>query len=114
MPCPRLVPSPKAPDLPGGGFTLDVIGVCHLYPGSGCWAAIFASGAKISGGGSTTTSDQMHILAAARALDATPVGAIVGIQTGSNSCCKCCAAQTRAVAMPIYGGLSIKPVRCAR
>ena len=77
-----------APDFPGGGFTIDVIGVCHLYPGPGCCAAIFESGAKISGGGSTTTttttSDQMHILAATRALDATPVGAIVGIQTGSN------------------------------
>jgi ribonuclease HI len=84
MPCPRLVPSPKAPDFPGGGFTIDVIGVCHLYPGPGCWAAIFASGAKISGGGSTTTSDQMHILAATRTLDATPVGSIVGILTGSN------------------------------
>lgn len=73
-----------APDCPGGGFTVHVIGVCHLYPGPGGWAAIFASGTEISGGGSTTTSDQMHILAATRALDATPVGAIVGIMTGSN------------------------------
>jgi hypothetical protein len=66
-----------APDFPGGGFTIDVIGVCHLYPGPGGWAAIFASGAEISGGGSATTSDQMYILAATRALDATPIGAIV-------------------------------------
>ena len=73
-----------APDRPGGGFTIDVIGVCHLYPGPGGWAAIFASGAEISGGGPITTSDQMHILAATRALDATPVGATVGIMTGSN------------------------------
>jgi ribonuclease HI len=73
-----------APDCPGGGFTIDVIGVCHLYPGPGGWAAIFASGAEISGGGSNTTSDQMHILAATRALDATPVGTIVDIQTSSN------------------------------
>jgi hypothetical protein len=40
-----------APDFPGGGFTIDVIGVCDLYPGPGGSAAIFASGAKISGGG---------------------------------------------------------------
>jgi ribonuclease HI len=71
-------------DLPGGGFTVRVLGVCHLYPGPGGWAAIFASGARISGGGSNTTSDQMHILAATRALNATPVGAIVNILTGSN------------------------------
>jgi len=73
-----------APDFPGGGFTIDVVGVCHLYPGPGGWAAIFASGAKISGGGSTTTSDQMHLLAAIRALDATPIGASVYILTSSN------------------------------
>ncbi len=74
---------PPAPDRPGGGFTIDVIGVCHLYPGPGGWAAIFASGAEISGGDSTTTGDQMHILAATRALDATPVDAVVNILTGS-------------------------------
>jgi len=73
-----------APDFPGGGFTIDVIGVCHLYPGPGGWAAIFASGAEISGGGSATTSDQMYILAATRALDATPIGAIVDVLTSSN------------------------------
>ena len=73
-----------APDCPGGGFTIGVIGVCHLYPGPGGWAAVFASGAEISGGGSATTSDQMYILAATRALDATPIGAIVNVLTGSN------------------------------
>ena len=73
-----------APDFPGGGFTIDVIGVCHLYPGPGGWAAVFASGAEISGGGAVTTSDQMYILAATRALDATPIGAIVNVLTSSN------------------------------